>query len=85
VYLQAAFNDLPNFLSSVPLLPSKVVLSSVAVRKDVDGLHPLNLAQLATTQTHRNPLIEGRGFANPVAADPVWSSVGFPVACTPLG
>lgn len=53
----------------------KVVLEKVSPDKDVDGLHPLSLAALATTQTHRNP---GK-------LDPTWSSVGFNVACTALG
>ena len=62
-----------------PQVDEALVLEAVDPRKDVDGLHPANLARLATTQTHKNATGRGGVF------DPTWSSVGFSVACTPLG
>jgi 5,10-methylene-tetrahydrofolate dehydrogenase/methenyl tetrahydrofolate cyclohydrolase len=58
-------------------LPSHIdegaVLHTIAADKDVDGLHPLNVAQLANTKTHG-----GRG---------AWSfdNIDFHVSCTPQG
>lgn len=50
------------------------VLHRVLVEKDVDGLHPLNVAKLANTKTHT----PGRSS---------WSfdSIDFHVSCTPQG
>jgi len=50
------------------------VLNRIKQEKDVDGLHPLNVAQLANTKTHA----PGRG---------AWSfdSIDFHVSCTPQG
>jgi hypothetical protein len=47
------------------------VLNRISQEKDVDGLHPLNVAQLANTKTHG-----GRG---------AWSfdTIDFHVSCTP--
>lgn len=49
------------------------VLHTISPDKDVDGLHPLNVAQLANTKTHG-----GRG---------AWSfdNIDFHVSCTPQG
>lgn len=48
------------------------MLNRIKQEKDVDGLHPLNVAQLANTKTHA----PGRG---------AWSfdSIDFHVSCTP--
>ena len=57
-------------------LPSHIneatILQSILPEKDVDGLHPLNVAQLANTKTHSG------GSQN-------WSfdNIGFHVSCTP--
>jgi hypothetical protein len=57
-------------------LPSHInentVLHRIKQEKDVDGLHPLNVAQLANTKTHA----PGRS---------AWSfdSIDFHVSCTP--
>lgn len=57
-------------------LPSHIneheVLDRISQEKDVDGLHPLNVAQLANTKTHA----PGRA---------AWSfdSIDFHVSCTP--
>lgn len=59
-------------------LPSHIneeaVLHAILPEKDVDGLHPLNVAQLANTKTHA----AGRGQ---------WSfnNLNFSVSCTPQG
>jgi 5,10-methylene-tetrahydrofolate dehydrogenase/methenyl tetrahydrofolate cyclohydrolase len=55
-------------------LDEQAVLERIAQHKDVDGLHPLNVAQLANTKTHA----PGRN---------TWSfdSIGFHVSCTPQG
>lgn len=50
------------------------VLDSVSPDKDVDGLHPMNVAKLAHTHTHGTRLD--------------WNdlnSIPFPIACTPQG
>lgn len=64
-------------LVQLPLPPhinEALVLSSIRQDKDVDGLHPLNVAQLSNTKTHA----PGRS---------AWSfdSVDFHVSCTPQG
>lgn len=48
------------------------VLSRISQDKDVDGLHPLNVAQLANTKTHS-------------AGKQSWSfdAINFHVSCTP--
>ena len=50
------------------------MLDAIAKDKDVDGLHPLNVAELANTKTHA----PGRS---------AWSfdSINFHVSCTPQG
>ena len=59
-------------------LPSHIdehaVLDRISQEKDVDGLHPLNVAQLANTKTHA----PGRA---------TWSfdTISFHVSCTPQG
>lgn len=67
--------------------------------KDVDGLHPLNLAKLATVQTYRSleavPLSPPKSSIARLLAptkpdifipqEPLmWSGPGFSIACTPL-
>jgi len=55
-----------------PHIDEAAVLFKISQAKDVDGLHPLNVAQLANTKTHA----PGRA---------AWSfdSIGFHVSCTP--
>jgi len=55
-------------------IDEQVVINRISPTKDVDGLHPLNVAQLANTKTHA----PGRA---------AWSfdSIGFHVSCTPQG
>ena len=59
-------------------LPSHIdelaVLDRISQEKDVDGLHPLNVAQLANTKTH-------------AAGRTAWSfdTINFHVSCTPQG
>lgn len=53
-------------------IDEQLILNSILPTKDVDGLHPLNVAQLANTKTHA----PGRN---------TWSfdTIGFHVSCTP--
>lgn len=51
-----------------------LILERVAVEKDVDGLHPLNMAKLSRTQTHS---VRGGRFS--------FDTLDFNVACTPQG
>ena len=53
-------------------LDEQAIIERIAQHKDVDGIHPLNVAQLANTKTHA----PGRA---------AWSfdSIGFHVSCTP--
>lgn len=53
-------------------IDEQFILNRILPAKDVDGLHPLNVAQLANTKTHA----PGRS---------TWSfdSLGFHVSCTP--
>ena len=52
------------------------VLDAIAVDKDVDGLHPLNTASLASTATHvGTQKVNWKDF----------TSVPFHIACTPQG
>ena len=53
-----------------------LVLDTIAPEKDVDGLHPLNAASLASTATHA-------GTTRLDWAD--LNTVPFPIACTPQG
>lgn len=55
-----------------PHIDENTVIRAIDQNKDVDGLHPLNVAQLANTKTHA----PGRS---------TWSfdSIGFHVSCTP--
>ncbi len=50
------------------------VLERVTVEKDVDGLHPLNMARLSRTQTHSSSATK---FS--------FENLDFNVACTPQG
>lgn len=66
-------------LVQLPLPPhvnESKILNSISPSKDVDGLHPQNVARLAMTQTH-----SGAGGKSG------WShrDVDFNIACTPLG
>ena len=77
-YLHLLFVKDPNvngILVQLPLpghLDEQAIIERIAQHKDVDGLHPLNVAQLANTKTHA----PGRA---------AWSldSIGFHVSCTP--
>lgn len=52
----------------------QAVLDCISQDKDVDGLHPLNVAQIANTKTHK-----------PGKASWDFESIDFHVACTPQG
>lgn len=60
-------------------LPSHIdenlVLACISQDKDVDGLHPLNVAQLANTKTHAAK--GGNSFS--------FDAINFHVSCTPQG
>lgn len=55
-------------------IDEQAIINRITPSKDVDGLHPLNVAQLANTKTHA----PGRN---------TWSfdTIGFHVSCTPQG
>lgn len=57
-----------------PHIDEALVLRSIDPVKDVDGLHPINVAKLASTQTHA----PGRGVMS-------FNTVDFHVSCTPQG
>ena len=57
-----------------PHLDEALVLHRILQEKDVDGLHPLNVAQLANTKTHA-----------PGRTAWAFDSIGFHVSCTPQG
>lgn len=57
-----------------PHIDEAVVLSRILPEKDVDGLHPQNVAQLTNTKTHA-----------PGRAAWAFDSIGFHVSCTPQG
>jgi len=72
--------DVHGILVQLPLpkhIDENAILNSVSRLKDVDGLHPLNAANLCSTATHvgTNKLDWSSGF----------SSIPFHVACTPQG
>ena len=58
-----------------PHLNEQVMLEAISTKKDVDGLHPVNMAALTTTQTH----------SNRSSFDWRFEDLDFPVACTPQG
>mmetsp|Transcript_6097 Transcript_6097/g.9204 ORF Transcript_6097/g.9204 Transcript_6097/m.9204 type:complete len:326 (-) Transcript_6097:236-1213(-) len=69
--------DVHGILVQLPLpthICEQTVIEKIAVEKDVDGLHPLNVARLNQTNTHK-------------AARDAWTSdaLDFNVACTPEG
>ena len=69
--------NIHGILVQLPLpshIDEKSVLDRIGQTKDVDGLHPLNIAELANTKTHGNSR-EGFSFDN----------VNFHVSCTPQG
>jgi len=57
-----------------PHIDEAFVLNRIGKVKDVDGLHPLNVAQLANTKTHA----PGRSTFD-------FSAIDFHVSCTPQG
>eukprot|EP01036_Dinobryon_divergens_P036550 gene36550-47617_t len=68
--------EVHGILVQLPLpshLDEKVVLDRISQAKDVDGLHPLNVAGLADTKTHG-----GRGAFT-------FENLDFHVSCTPQG
>jgi hypothetical protein len=67
-----AINGILVQLPLPPHINEHLILDSIAQHKDVDGLHPLNVAQLANTKTHA----PGRS---------AWSfdNIDFHVSCTP--
>jgi 5,10-methylene-tetrahydrofolate dehydrogenase/methenyl tetrahydrofolate cyclohydrolase len=69
--------EVNGILVQLPLPPhinESKILNRISQEKDVDGLHPLNVAQLANTKTHA----PGRS---------TWSfdTINFHVSCTPQG
>mmetsp|Transcript_1621 Transcript_1621/g.2571 ORF Transcript_1621/g.2571 Transcript_1621/m.2571 type:complete len:313 (-) Transcript_1621:207-1145(-) len=69
--------DVHGILIQLPLpdhIDEEAILERVLVHKDVDGLHPLNIARLSTTLTH--------GLWQ---ADWYFDTLEFNVACTPQG
>ena len=58
-----------------PHIDEQAVLEAIDPAKDVDGLHPLNMAALTQTQTHR---LQERGEWD-------FATLDYPVACTPQG
>jgi 5,10-methylene-tetrahydrofolate dehydrogenase/methenyl tetrahydrofolate cyclohydrolase len=76
-FLKRTDPTINGILVQLPLPPhidENFVLDRIGQVKDVDGLHPLNVAQLANTKTHA----PGRA---------AWSfdSINFHVSCTPQG
>jgi hypothetical protein len=74
-HLNSLVPECHGILVQLPLPPhidEQAVINRISQEKDVDGLHPLNVAQLANTKTHA----PGRS---------AWSfdSIGFHVSCTP--
>lgn len=70
--------EVHGILVQLPLPPhidEAAVLSRISQEKDVDGLHPLNMAQLSNTKTHAPGRSSWGDFG----------SLGFHVACTPQG
>ena len=73
-----ARKDVHGILVQLPLpahLDEQVVLDSVHPEKDVDGLHPENVAKLALQGTHGNKAGYWKSLSN----------IPFSVPCTPLG
>jgi 5,10-methylene-tetrahydrofolate dehydrogenase/methenyl tetrahydrofolate cyclohydrolase len=62
----------------------KIVLNAVSPDKDVDGLHPENVAKLATQDTHRAKSVSSEESSSSWSYDDL-SSLPFSVPCTPLG
>lgn len=72
--LDPAVNGILVQLPLPPHINEGAVLGRVQQAKDVDGLHPLNVAQLANTKTHA-----------PGRASWSFDSIDFHVSCTPQG
>ncbi|CAM9287799.1 unnamed protein product [Phaeothamnion confervicola] len=69
--------DVHGILVQLPIPPhidERTILDAIAPEKDVDGLHPLNVASLCTGRTH-------------AGASMSWAfdKVDFHIACTPQG
>ena len=56
-------------------IDENTVLACISAEKDVDGLHPLNVAKLANTKTHAAK--GGNSFS--------FDNINFHVSCTPQG
>jgi 5,10-methylene-tetrahydrofolate dehydrogenase/methenyl tetrahydrofolate cyclohydrolase len=77
--------DVHGILVQLPLpshLDETTILDAVRPEKDVDGLHPENVAKLASQGTHGNKNKEGVGG---FWSSEDLSSIPFSVPCTPLG
>lgn len=57
-------------------LNEDTILQAIAPEKDVDGLHPINVAKLVNTATHKGNIRLNWEDLN---------SIPFPIACTPQG
>jgi 5,10-methylene-tetrahydrofolate dehydrogenase/methenyl tetrahydrofolate cyclohydrolase len=57
-------------------LNEDTILQAIAPEKDVDGLHPINVAKLVSTATHKGNVRLNWEDLN---------SIPFPIACTPQG
>ena len=51
------------------------MINAIAPEKDVDGLHPMNLAAVSTTSTHGGGRLPWENM----------SKIPFPISCTPQG
>ena len=72
-----ADSSINGILVQLPLPPhidEQTVLDEISQDKDVDGLHPLNVAQLANTKTHA-----------PGKSSWSFDAIDFHVSCTPQG
>jgi len=63
-----------------PHIAEEVILQTIDPEKDVDGLHPVNVAQLCSTHTHE----QQQGCWNNWNWNNL-SNVPFPIPCTPQG
>jgi 5,10-methylene-tetrahydrofolate dehydrogenase/methenyl tetrahydrofolate cyclohydrolase len=78
--------DIHGILVQLPLPPhinEQRVIERVHPDKDVDGLHPLNVAKLCNTNTHARPTSGRRRERKSSFAD--MRSLDFHIACTPQG
>jgi 5,10-methylene-tetrahydrofolate dehydrogenase/methenyl tetrahydrofolate cyclohydrolase len=85
--------DVHGILIQLPLprhINEDVILQHVVVDKDVDGLHPLNMASLSRTQTHTTTSIASPGTVSTSTGSGSnnafsFSNLSYNVACTPQG